>query len=723
MREPLTNLIASIPSVQSGAGPIEVTGDNVSIVESISPDYVWPDLVRDVESGQLPSPLVLITAPGAMGKSAAARAIASRTRMPYVDLARVRVGSGSLTGELAKALGFKAMGQFVDDLKAGRAALILDSNDEAQMTSGRENYLAFLTDLAWLLLDAEPKNQVILLGRRDATETTILALMELGLVPPVYQIAPLSKHQAAGLVALTLDLKRTAAGAPFAVHRQHGTPFGELRDALFWDLGKALDPTLRHGQDYWESVSDFLGYPPVVNALAERLAVDNPGAALESFKATPPSEEPVLRGALLRGVLEQIMARESTKVRARVGEALAIREDSPERAVLYGHDEQAARLLSLTGTQGVRVEQPASLDEHDRAKYEELIDSFVLDHPFVSGGRFVNVVFSDYVRAWAISSTISALYAVSRAEFFASLPKPGPFFAHFLHALSASDPSVDPGLVPEDVVDDVIHSFMLGTDGGSAVYVHRGEHAILFLHNEDTLRDVDPQGLAFQVTEVGGVLVLSSPMARVLCVTDHSVLLRGLNGSFDFGPEASVVTDSLEIDAVSFTALGDNRGGNLLWNFIGAREVEHPAELRVGAVPDRSLSVSWPDYWHQWKAFAIETSGSKSVPPAIASQVLLCLRRILTSFKSSVRADPSVSADKMDRVIIGSNPVFAAVLAALIGLGLVEREGSLYRVNLDALASYEVSWSSLRGDDPARALLKVSTAVVNRPELLHYLKE
>lgn len=716
MREPLKKLISSIPH---GSEDLAVGGDNVRILRDLPDGYIWPDLVRDSESGNGPSPIVLITAPGAMGKSAAAQAIGASTKMPYLDLARVRVGSGSLTGELAKALGFKAMGQFVEDLKAGRASIILDSSDEAQLASGRENYLAFLRDLAWLLMDAAPNNQVVMLGRRDATETTLLALMELGLTPPLYQVAPLSQSQASDLISLTLDRKITSSGTFYTVHRRHPQPFAELRDALFADLARALEPDVDIEAGYWDRVADFLGYPPVVTALAERLAVDNPAAALEELLATPRSDKPVLRGVLLRTVLEHIMQRESTKVRDRVGEALAIRESDPERLTFYDTDEQAARLLKLTGTAGVSIEQPAVLAEHERARYEDLIESFVADHPFVSSGAFANVVFSDYIRAWSISSTIGALYTVSRTEFFASLPKTGPFFAHFLHALSMD--ATEFGAIPEDIVDDAIHSFALGAESGHAIYVHQKEDAVLLLHDNEEVRDGVPAGLGFIVQELSGVLVLSSPLARILCVTENGVVLRGTSGNLDFGPEVSIVAEAVSIEADTVTALGDKRNEVSTLNMITAQTVEHPGDIRVSAVPPTALAISWENAWHQWKPYAKDFAFHRPVPNSVATQVLLCLRRVLTSFKSSVRDSPSVSADKMDRVLVGTNPIFIATLSALVRMQLVVREGNIYRVNLEALATYGVSWTNLRGDDPVDSLRTVLAAVISQPELEKFL--
>ncbi|WP_456283806.1 hypothetical protein [Microbacterium sp. JZ101] len=701
MREKLTDLIDSIPRIAADESPVEVQDGHFQIITDLPAQYVWPDVELDGKSHSAASPLVLITAPGAMGKSAAAHAIAARTRMPYVDLGSIRVGASTLTGEISKAVGDENYSAFMSALRAGTAALVLDGSDEAQLRVGRENYLAFIEDLAYLIRDAAPAQQIIMLGRRDSTETTLIALGEHGITPPVYRIAPLSHTQACALIDATLD----SGNGRTQVHRQHPIPFGQLRDALFGDLAAALTPGL--GGDpstYWSEVEHFVGYPPVVVALAERLdGEENPRAALEALNVTPKSELPQLRGTLLRGVVEKILEREQQKVAARVGAALTLHPDDPVRSALYDVDEQALRLLNLTGTVGLHVDHPAVLDPADRDQYDRLIGSFLHDHPFISNGSFANSVFSDYVRAWAISSSLSPLYAENRAAFFASLPKTGPFFTHFLHALTADASGM--GTLPEDLVDDALRSYGMGADiggdSGTAAYVQREETALLAFFDPD--QNATGPRVSFKVSELSGILTLTSPVARAVIVSEYGVVLRGVSGSFDLGPEVSIIADSIELEATSLTAIGGPEG-DVLWNVISAREMKHSADLAVKALPTQSLAISWENPWHQWSSFETNLTADPRLPRQVSGQILVCVRRVLSSFKSSMVSDPSVSSEKMDRLIIGDNEVFKATFDALNDLGVVAHEGNLYRVSLDTLGRYGISWAALRGDDPAKVL-------------------
>lgn len=685
----------------------------------VDPAYVWPDIRR--VDGDESSPMTLVSAPGAMGKSAAAKALAHAIEAPYVDLSTMHVGSGTLTGEIAKAFDFVGAAAFVTALKEGRSALVLDGTDEAQLAAGRENYLAFVADLAWLLSDAVPAGQVLIFGRRDATESTQLALLDLGYSPPRYEIAPLTHDQAVELIDQTLDLRVSPGGVPFEVHRKHAEPFAQLREALFEDIGSALGAS-GEGDDRWAEAEDFLGYPPVVLAFAEWLAVDNPAAELASMRGASHTVSRARRGELLRGVVERVMDRETVKVKERLGDGLALHPDDTHRNALYGFDEQVSRLLALTGTEAVALDVPAWLDPDDRATYENQIADFVADHPFVAGRRFSNVVFSDYVRAWAISSPIGELYApLRRAEFLSTLPAAGPFFAHFLHALGGEDNHV----LPEHLVADAISSFHLGAIDGRAVYVQQDNdpNAALILGEEGTDESAT---LQFDVTELTGVLELRSPIVRTTVVTDAGLLLRGNPDSLTIGPGVALIAAEVEIDAKSISVLGatSDTGANT-WNVISARTVSHPNDLKLSVYPHESaLAASWPDMWHQWKPFKLEVGAhSRPIPHRLAAQIVLGVRRVVAAFRPSMEAGLSVSADKVDRVVVGSNRVFSVVLGAMMELKMITRHGGLYTLSLERLGEYGVSWAGITGDDPGHALRQVIDDVIRHESMQEFLNE
>jgi len=241
---------------------IEKFDSSFRLASDAPPRYVWPDVEDDGAASQI----VLVTAPGAMGKTMAANALSHDRFAPLIDLAKLPVGSATLTGTLTRVLGWAQAPEFVRHLQEGRASLVLDGVDEAQVAAGRDHFLAFLEDVVEVLEQAEKSAQLTMFGRRDAMELTAACLTELGVVPRELTLLPLSKRQAEELIGLTLD-DTLVDGRPYTTHRAHPEPFGALREAVFVDIATALGAEQREGR-YWRDVSDFLGYPPVLLVLA-----------------------------------------------------------------------------------------------------------------------------------------------------------------------------------------------------------------------------------------------------------------------------------------------------------------------------------------------------------------------------------------------------------------------------------------------------------------------
>jgi hypothetical protein len=653
------------------------------------------------------SPIVLISAPGAMGKSEAAKGIAESLRTLYVDLARINVGNGTLVGELVKALGSAQMEQYSQDVREGRATLVLDSTDEAQLRSGSENFLEFLKDLNWFIDDSIPGPRIVLLGRSDSIAITEIALKLIDRPSPVVELQPLNYEQACRFIDSTLN------SSQYKLHSEQPEPFARLRDVVLAGLARSLtaaNTTRENLSDEWDQTESFLGYPPVLLALAERLKVANPQAEVSRLAQHDLSTVRQQRGKLLRTIVEYILDREANKVRLALGESLGIRASGPEGVSLYGRDEQVARLLDFTGTSGVTLDRPVMLAEDERARYEELITGFVQDHPFVRGTEFASPVFSDYMRAWAVSSPVSELLTVERAPFLSSLPHVGPFFARFLAALT---PEGQEPAIPEDLVDDAIKSHAVGSLAAHSWYRHRdGFDAKLRLLDDDAhMADDD---LEFKVVEAAGALVLNSPLSRAAFFTDFGLILRsGASGQMDIGPGVLLVADEIEMTTKVFRVVSSNdaEDGSVV---IARGSVRHDRDLRVVSYGARDLVVNWPDHWHQWTPYVVsmDTNAGDAIDWALATQVMVAVRKLLQAFRRTSQA-PAVSADKVDRILVGGNDVALTVKDALMELGVVELAGNQYQLRLHRLGDLGVSWQDILAEDPFKALSGFCEKVIN----------
>lgn len=93
------------------------------------------------------SALLLVSAPGAVGKSTLARQIAFATGAVYLDLARADpVGGNTISGGLVRSGLYPAW-------EAQTTTVLVDGLDEGRMRVTREAFEAFLQDVAVLLTD------------------------------------------------------------------------------------------------------------------------------------------------------------------------------------------------------------------------------------------------------------------------------------------------------------------------------------------------------------------------------------------------------------------------------------------------------------------------------------------------------------------------------------------------------------------------------------------
>lgn len=102
----------------------------LSYFSETNPCFVEPDLnvTRALEPGK--TSVVLLSAPGAVGKSTLAAELARRSGAPLWDLSQFQVGSKTFSGTILEAYDFEATG-VKKRIKNGEFLFVLDALDEA----------------------------------------------------------------------------------------------------------------------------------------------------------------------------------------------------------------------------------------------------------------------------------------------------------------------------------------------------------------------------------------------------------------------------------------------------------------------------------------------------------------------------------------------------------------------------------------------------------------
>ena len=166
------------------AGPAPLIPGWQSVRQGLPTFHEAPIALTD-EFGDVPTPpstapLILVSAPGAVGKSTLARQIAYRTGSVYVDLAATGpVGENTLSGGLLQS-------GLLDGWSKGTVALLIDGLDEARLRVTGEALESFLRDVA--RLSSGRPLPTVLFGRTGAIEYAWLVLAE-ELAPPVLEIS------------------------------------------------------------------------------------------------------------------------------------------------------------------------------------------------------------------------------------------------------------------------------------------------------------------------------------------------------------------------------------------------------------------------------------------------------------------------------------------------------------------------------------------------------
>jgi hypothetical protein len=563
-------------------------------------------------------------------------------------------------------------------------------------------------------------NQVIMLGRPDSMDTAELLLGDKAVSTCHYTLLPLGREQAASLIDAELD-SYELDGLPYTVHRNHAEPFARLRDIVLSDLAQGLGvPELLSDSSRWNLVRDFLGYPPVSMSIARRLAVVNPKAELERLGDQEETQSGIARGKLLASILEQILDREAKKVADQVGQILGIPAGSPQLRTIYTRGEQVLRILQYASQSPLELAPPQSLTPSQRATYEEQIELFVPDHPFLVGRMFANVVFSDYVRAYlATDPDISRLHGTHVEALLNGTASAGPFFVYFLHGLTVQYRGW--GSIVERDVDQAIKSFVASSSSRPFFYyVHRKASATLRLTATGILGNDD--SLLFEVSKPDGILELTGPLSSGLVITNSYVILSSVGDVLELGPYFGVSAQEIQLRCRRMVvSSGQERTPGSV--FFIAGDLEMSSTATVSSTPTDALRVTTPERRHPWSAYWAELEAQSVGDPARVNYFVFALRRILTSFKGGAGSDPSQHKDFMDRIIVGNDDALVLAWDALIETGLVEMRSSAYYLSLSRLAPFGVSYVALTSPDFAKALSVIVEHLATIPAVAKFLQE
>jgi hypothetical protein len=629
--------------------------------------FIEPN-VREVEHEDS-APVVLIAAPAAVGKSFLAQQLSSVLNAVYWDLGSFSLGSNFFIGTAVKAYGADGYSSFVAEVRNGRRVLVLDAADEALVRAGRENYGAAFENLAEMIGNAE-RPSVIILGRDDTIEDTRSILTEQGVRVSRYSVAYFDQKQASSFVRLKASRK--------------GQPVIKEFDPFMRRFEGAVQTAL--GVQDWESARGFLGYAPVLDALAAFYADEkNPIRVLQSASREVGDS---YTWRLLAKILDDVLEREQDKFKRSFGGDDIVKQEFAGAA--FTKEAQISYLLDASSSPPTYAFAEDG-EDHWYAEVEEKIAEQIRVHPFLTPGTernvnpllaFASPVFRDYAIAVALTRTDLLHEALLAAYWRSSSVNPTPILAGLLlsGSISASNP-----LPPEAL--GIIHDSHASSEGGA-------NSSILMTITPVALEGNQDHVLLYRVTasHEGPTTSLTvslgeRPPAFNRSVARALVDLWGLearlgDGFADFliGPNVIFVSESIQssVAEIRVRGLGKEPGVLLSADSLGGatRRIDSQPQAALRVI-SRGQPLGYP--WHK-HVIDVDTAGSAGI---ITLDDAMEVRRLVMWFtKPSMFGGglryPIAAAD----ALVAKRRISSEVFEFLISEGYVSRKGDEYLIDL-----------------------------------------
>jgi hypothetical protein len=677
------------------------------------PEFVAPKLKTRLDVDVPAQPRVLVvSAPGAVGKSTLARQLAYGSKLPYWDLAQYgTVGQGTIGGAFTASVGFQAMGQVQSALAGGNLAIVVDALDEARVKVNEAAFEDFVNDIAQFS-KLSPAISFVLLGRNQIAETTWLILTEAGVDVGFYVIEAFERSDA----TIYVD-RRVAKISTDAAQRMqtHPTPFREARDLILDRLEQAIAGSQPNDVTAGEA-RDFVGYAPVLEAVSVLLAGEG---NWEQLRARVQAE--IMEGAnaqnrataLLRSVVERILQREhEAKLIANIKPVLqgaAQQAGWSNWSQLYTSTEQCERLVAKLV--GIPYHAALNLPGPVEALYEQHISSWLPEHPFLRDG---NSVFTSFLFANAVFGT------KQRAEVEAHLAsrtyKPSRLFAdfYFLNAPRGSGgqlqlPPAHVGLLYDALKAGESDRVALRTTIEGDADEDAQDQGPELIDGEFELVDLttldadEPRITTLEFTVTAGpqdTLQFRRYLRDTAIAVSCSVELGSGAGEFEIGPSVSVRAGTLRLSTPALIVggktkirkLGEEHDNSVVLEASRAESniVERP-------VTHVDLTVSWPGCEvFPWSAYASKADTAIR-EDARLRRTYIRFRRIVMTLRSHSKGSLARVKHKIEHSRVLQGAVGKALLRQLVADDVLVLRGNFYHLVPERSDQHTgISWMELR---------------------------
>ncbi|WP_125471043.1 hypothetical protein [Achromobacter aegrifaciens] len=618
---------------------------------------------------------VIVSAPGAVGKSAFGLHLAQTKNAMLWDLSKLRLGSNTFIGSVLQAVGTKNLGEFLDSIASGETTLVFDAFDEAELHSGWSGVEEFLRDVI-----AHTGNgvaaSVIFLARRSTAEMLELALGELLPEGKSFTTAGIGFFSKAGATEFVLAQVESIKGRAY-LHRQDAVLREKAREAFSMPVAGEAGVS---NADEWHSTEHerFFGYAPVLQTIA-RLLADSENPFTLSFDQTRSGY-----AAIVADILERIQNREKEKFHAAAIQRFTI-EKNVDMSAVYSGDDQHSRLLGyLNCDPSEAYAVPAALDAKTSSELEEMVRSFLPQHPFLSGNDFAGPAFRDFVLAKGLTSDDRRLSSELWIE--ERQPLATPILATLYHATGG-------GVADASDVELLYESANSGSISGQSsllLFVSEDDPSHLSIEIASNEGNALGESLSFRAKNPPEIS-FARRISNAQLVTSGVVSFGRKDQSFDFA-DSEVSAQRIRFEAARVRVRAEESGCNRL---DSAEAIQSPAGMKLDVQSQNALCVVAPNSKSfPWTSYSEDSvSGPKSVD---VNTTLHVMARVLGWFRKDRRKEYGRYKDLIVKHVVGSSPTARYALGFIQHIGALSESGNLYFVDTEKLDSLELSWQKIR---------------------------
>ena len=583
----------------------------VMFVPSGNERFIPPRLSIKEEGTSLEeSKVLIISAPGAVGKSTLAREIGFRKGALLWDLSLAEeVGAWSLDGILSKTFTTKKE-DFSEYLSEGFEFIVVDALDEGRVKVNENAFRSMLRDVGNVAKSAH-STCFVLLGRTQTAEDCWLVLADHGVNTSLLSIESFNRSEADAYIDNAIaDMKLSKL-------------ILECRDLIFKHLAFSVTEDGSR-----ETASKFLHYPPVLDVVATLLKEETNPKVLKNFLDAPSS---IIQGRsieLLQKVIDRILDRETNKIKPRVKEAMNASITQRQLESVYSRNEQCKRLLASVFNKQISA-SPEELPLSIRAAYEKMVETWLGEHPFLQGrDNLANSVFKAYLYARGIQGDLgNDLMESTSADLLNPERLPVRLLAEFCLGHSAHESNIQEvhpkhlGMLYDSLLSsESIHDHLHLTINGHEVTAVEDDESVQidgefeFLSNTDALIPYHSLRFTMKVNR-DSTLFLGRRLRNSDIVVPCHMVLGGSAKEFQIGPAVYINAAHIKIASESLIVYGNppQNSGTLesIGTVIEALTCESDLTSKPIVYAPTEFAVSWEnDLRFPWTDYRMQDSES-----------------------------------------------------------------------------------------------------------------